>query len=142
LSARAGRGDVVQVGWVCGGVAGGARIKRLDTSRGGPISRPERKHGFSTEQFPVSAYVGSSKNLKDLKDPRRARPITTREHQRGVESFTEENIGPHVPWAYTSLCGRDLCKVTPVILQGVVSSEGALDSGERGTPFLRRDLTS
>ena len=26
------------------------------------------KHGLSTEQFPVSAYVGSSKNLKDLKD--------------------------------------------------------------------------
>ena len=29
----------------------------------------ERKHGLSTEQVPVSAYVGSSKNLKDLKDP-------------------------------------------------------------------------
>ena len=28
----------------------------------------ERKHGLYTEQFPVSAYVGSSKNLKDLKD--------------------------------------------------------------------------
>ena len=27
----------------------------------------ERKHGLSTEQFPVSAYVGSFKNLKDLK---------------------------------------------------------------------------
>ena len=25
-------------------------------------------HGLSTEQFPVSAYAGSSKNLKDLKD--------------------------------------------------------------------------
>ena len=30
--------------------------------------RSERKHGLSTEQVPVSAYVGSSKNLKDLKD--------------------------------------------------------------------------
>jgi len=30
----------------------------------------QRKHGLSTEQFPVSAYVGSSKNLKDLKDPK------------------------------------------------------------------------
>ena len=28
----------------------------------------ERKHGLSTEQFPVSAYGGSSKNLKDLQD--------------------------------------------------------------------------
>ena len=28
----------------------------------------ERKHGLSTEPVPVSAYVGSSKNLKDLKD--------------------------------------------------------------------------
>ena len=27
----------------------------------------ERKHGLSTKQFPVAAYVGSSKNLKDLK---------------------------------------------------------------------------
>ena len=26
------------------------------------------KHGLSTEQFPVSAYVGSSKNLQDLKE--------------------------------------------------------------------------
>ena len=29
--------------------------------------RSGRKHGLSTEQYPVSAYVGSSKNLKDLK---------------------------------------------------------------------------
>jgi hypothetical protein len=28
----------------------------------------ERKHSLSTVQFPVSAYVGSSKNLKDLKN--------------------------------------------------------------------------
>ena len=28
---------------------------------------PKRKHGLSAEQFPVSAYVGSSKNQKDLK---------------------------------------------------------------------------
>ena len=27
----------------------------------------ERKHGLSTEQVPMSAYVGGSKNLKDLK---------------------------------------------------------------------------
>jgi len=27
-----------------------------------------RKHGLSTEQFPVSAYIGCSKNLKDLKE--------------------------------------------------------------------------
>jgi len=29
----------------------------------------ERKHGPFTEQVPVSAYVGSSKNIKDLKEP-------------------------------------------------------------------------
>ena len=28
----------------------------------------ERKHGLSTEQFSVSAYVGSSKSLKDLRE--------------------------------------------------------------------------
>ena len=27
-----------------------------------------KDHQLSTEQFPVSAYVGSSKNLQDLKD--------------------------------------------------------------------------
>ena len=31
-------------------------------------------HGLSTEQFPVSAYAGSSKNLKDLKDLQGATP--------------------------------------------------------------------
>ena len=29
-----------------------------------------RKHGLFTEQFPVFAYAGSSKNLKDLKEKR------------------------------------------------------------------------
>ena len=29
----------------------------------------ERKHDLSAEQFPVSAYDGSLKNLKDLKEP-------------------------------------------------------------------------
>jgi hypothetical protein len=33
------------------------------------ISKPKEPKGFSTEQFPVSAYVGSSKNEKDLKGP-------------------------------------------------------------------------
>jgi len=37
-------------------------------SRVGWGKSPLWKHGLSTEQFPVSAYVGSSKNLKDLKD--------------------------------------------------------------------------
>ena len=31
------------------------------------------KHGLSTKQFPVSAYDGSSKNLKDLKRTSRER---------------------------------------------------------------------
>ena len=30
--------------------------------------RSQRKLGLSTEQFPVSAYVGNWKHLKDLKD--------------------------------------------------------------------------
>ena len=32
------------------------------------LIRNEQKHGLSTEQFPVSAYPGSSKNLKNLKN--------------------------------------------------------------------------
>ena len=43
-----------------------------------------RKHGFSTEQFPVSAYVGSSKNLKDLKDLRM--PCTASASRRRASS--------------------------------------------------------
>ena len=35
--------------------------------RGGAAAR-SRKHGLSIEPVPGSAYVGSSKNLKDLKD--------------------------------------------------------------------------
>jgi len=35
-----------------------------------PAHPSKRKHGLSADQFPVSAYVGSSKNLKDLKGPR------------------------------------------------------------------------
>ena len=39
------------------------RVQRLVS-----ILRPsERKHGFSAEPVPVSAYVGSSKSLKELK---------------------------------------------------------------------------
>jgi hypothetical protein len=36
--------------------------------RGG-LMWSERKHGLSTKQVPVSAYVGSSKNLQDLNGP-------------------------------------------------------------------------
>ena len=34
----------------------------------GGLMRSERRHGLSTEQFSVSAYLKSSRNLKDLKD--------------------------------------------------------------------------
>ena len=53
-------------------------------ARGGPLLTPW-KHGLSTEAVPVSAYVGSSKNLKDLKeweDPT-ARPLEPVEVSRG-----------------------------------------------------------
>jgi hypothetical protein len=36
-----------------------------------PPPRSERKQGFSAKPVPVSAYVASSKNPKDLNDPRR-----------------------------------------------------------------------
>ena len=35
-------------------------------TRTGDGPESERKHGFSAEPLPVSASVGSSKNLKDL----------------------------------------------------------------------------
>ena len=35
----------------------------------------ERKHGLSTEQVPVSAYVVSSKNLEDLDSYERGNPV-------------------------------------------------------------------
>ena len=42
----------------------------------------ERKHRFSAEQFPVSAYVESLKNLKEQKRKQDLRPLVARE---GVE---------------------------------------------------------
>ena len=48
--------------WVLGkGVSCSGEFRRVR-------SLVEGKHGLSTEQFPVSAYVGSSKNLKDLQE--------------------------------------------------------------------------
>ena len=44
-----------------------------------------RKHGLSTEQFPVSAYIGSSKNLKDLKAV----------HQEGIAGTKSEGSTVH-----------------------------------------------
>ena len=41
--------------------------RRFET---GNPNRSERKHGLSAKQFPVSAYIGCSKSLKDLKNPR------------------------------------------------------------------------
>ena len=35
----------------------------------GGLMWSERKHGLATEQFPVSPFAGSSKNLQNLKDP-------------------------------------------------------------------------
>jgi len=55
-----------------------------------------RKHGLSTEQFPVSAYVGSSKNLssKNLKDLK----------GMGTLGAPDHGIPPHgTPWGGTEL---------------------------------------
>ena len=59
-----------------------------ETGRGGC----ERKHGFSAEPVPVSAYVGSSKNLKDLKGEDELKRLTrAREEQtRELEVLTKE----------------------------------------------------
>jgi len=59
-----------------------------ETGRGGC----ERKHGFSAEPVPVSAYVGSSKNLKDLKGEDELKRLTrAREEQtRELEVLTRE----------------------------------------------------
>jgi len=56
-------------GDVSGGRVGGGKglsqvHRQVEEERRGACH--ERKHGLSTEQFPVSAYVGSSKNLKDI----------------------------------------------------------------------------
>ena len=39
------------------------------------------------------------------------------------QGFTKENRGPHVSWAYISIVDLSVCKVTPVILHGVVSPD-------------------
>ena len=42
-------------------------LKDLRKPKGPKGPGSERKHGLSTEQVPVFAYVGSAKDLKDLK---------------------------------------------------------------------------
>jgi len=64
-----GRPWAVPVGIDNGGRVGIDKCPRQGASA--PLGS-ERKHGLSTEQFPVSAYTGSSKNLKDLKERARA----------------------------------------------------------------------
>ena len=65
-----------------------------------PPSLPlERKHGLSAEPVPVSAYVGSSKNLKDLKE---RDPFTDKPHggprtlHRKLTCLTQFTLGPDV----------------------------------------------
>ena len=50
------------------GLGRGVALARSSVQGG--LMWSERKHGFFAESIPVSAYVGSSKNLKNLKDSR------------------------------------------------------------------------
>ena len=59
----------------------------------------ERKHGLSTEQFPVSAYAGSSKNLKDPKVGGRAH--CKRCVRRETEARTPNLNCNGLPWVFT-----------------------------------------
>jgi len=61
-----------------------ARISGRTVTNSPQKCRSERKHGLSTDQFPVSAYVGSSKNLNDLKDVGSAQKATG--HHRALTS--------------------------------------------------------
>ena len=63
-------------------VAGSAVLQSLHGRDTTLALRSERKHGLYTEQFPVSAYVGSSKNLKDLKS---TTPDTKRQSTNSLE---------------------------------------------------------
>ena len=55
----------------------------------------ERKHGLSTAQFPVSAYAGSSKNLKDLKDD-----LSTFRHLQGYLAYKQARHLRTLQYAY------------------------------------------
>ena len=76
----------------------------------------ERKHGLSAEQVPVSAYVGSSKNLKDLKDLLSCTPA----EWRGTSLIRNT----HPPRMTIGPEARACCRVL----------EGGVVSYERGTP--------
>ena len=56
-----------------------------------------RKHGLSTDQFPVSAYVGGSKNRKDLKE------VTHPSDEGGVASSNTSRLLRHIAYKSTSL---------------------------------------
>jgi len=71
----------------------------------------ERKHGLSTEQVPVSAYVGSSKNLKDLKC--RGIVLLQTSHLTGrVARPRILHVGLQEPPSYMQVCKKHLtCRV-------------------------------
>ena len=68
----------------------------------GGLMRSERKHGISTEQSPVSAYLGSSKNLKDLMD---GRPSYTR-----LLSHSTQECDPRIRKVDIRLHGKGIKK--------------------------------
>jgi hypothetical protein len=57
------------------------------------VRYPCRKQGFSVEQVAVSAYVGSSTNLEDLKDP-------GRDVMQGLETQAGFGIKPLVAFLF------------------------------------------
>ena len=50
-----------------------------------------RKHGLSAEQVPVSAYIGSSKNLKDLKRVLGGFILYRRAFEKSKNGFVKQN---------------------------------------------------
>ena len=65
-SAPGGLNVIRKEAWLFGKTSSGVRLYWEPEQPEGPNGRA-RKHGLSTEPVLVSAYVGSSKNLKELK---------------------------------------------------------------------------
>ena len=104
----------------------------------------ERKHGLSTEQFPVSAYAGSWKNLKDLKDPSRTRSSRGPRDRRYQAPASPQSVPSGGAYRGASLIRKrtplgPYSKTLPRVIGG---SWGWAFSYERGTPVcnLRRSV--
>ena len=82
------------------------------------LAKCQRQNRSNRDQFPVSAYAGSSKNLKDLKDPNRTQIMKLFYLSLRVQCFQKlcfKGYKPSTPVYRNELCLRK-CKGSSCVI--------------------------